>query len=133
MIHYETELYHHGVKGQKWGRRKQKTKNEKRPKGSFFNIKQAARRRAYDKNGNLKSTGQIVRGSIGRTVGIAGGMAAVNTALGILGDKGLMSMNTQGLATTGVSSVAALLMARETAVGITSSIQRGRGRYSNKR
>ena len=134
MITYETDyLEHHGVKGMKWGRRKQKIRkginrasqkasklaNSKKARKSAWQA--AAKRRAYDKVGNLKSTKRIVGETILRDAMIEAGGSIVGNLLANNGMRTLGSM--VNYAAGGYAFV-------DAAVGITAAVQRGRGRYN---
>lgn len=126
MIAYESDYFmHHGVKGMKWGRRKQRiSKGVGRVFSKYAptkqNIQRVAKARAYDREGNLKSTGRIVAGSIGRAFAIGFGGGVAQQALHTCGHKTLG--NVVGLAANGAGIA-------ETVIGVTSAVQRGRGRY----
>ena len=143
MLYYETDyLAHHGVKGQKWGRRKQKikkgvkkgfhrnvnyvrkqgrnvmqTSTGQSAKSKFHSI---AERRAHDRHGNLKSTKRIaVEGVVSSTL-ISLGAYSVGEGLKANGHK------TLGDVTEFVGTGAAAL---DTAFAVTSYVQAKRGRY----
>ena len=130
---YENEyLAHHGVKGQKWGRRKQRIKNgirrnatnirNSRPaQNAKREIHGLARRRAYTRNGQLKSKRGIIAGTIASSIGIGVGGGVAAAVLDSYGHEKLSDVTKY--ATTGAMAVNA-------AIGITSAVQRGRGRYN---
>lgn len=126
MIYYETDyLMHHGVKGMKWGRRKQRVaqgvgRTMSRYSPTKQNIRRLAKNRAFDKKGKLKSTKRIVGETIAADaiIGVGGGVVA-----DILQNNGYNTLaNVTSLATTGAAIANSVL-------GITSAVQRGRGRY----
>ena len=51
ILYYETELYHHGVKGQKWGVRRQKSSHSRGDiHEARYHIKNAREQESYSKN-----------------------------------------------------------------------------------
>ena len=128
MLYYETNyLAHHGVKGMKWGHRKQKvlkgrkTGQKKATSDRLFGgIKSDARRKAFTKSGQLKSSKRIVAETMGQNLLMEAGSVGAQLALNKMGQYGISKV--VGLAMQGA-------VLTNTAIGITSAVQAGRGRY----
>lgn len=92
------ELYHHGVKGQKWGVRRtpaqlghkvslKKMSNKERDKYAKARVKNTGSK----KKALRSETGKMVRRTLGRGLGTAAGTITGSTTLGLLGASAAFS------------------------------------------
>lgn len=91
MIAYETDyLAHHGVRGMKWGRRKQRVLKGKKTAAQ----KQYARRQAFGRASNKYVRRKAVNaaGRAGTTAGMIGGIAIAGTVGSILAKSGHLNL-----------------------------------------